>query len=111
MNGKMVVSKPHIALAQQKEDRRAKLQAQFSQVRPVPMVQPIAPRMPMYPLGAPGLGKQLFYGQAPPAIIPPRLDLVYQQQLVPGMRPGAALNAKFLHATGPSGSAGPAAWW
>ncbi|KAG5543501.1 hypothetical protein RHGRI_016284 [Rhododendron griersonianum] len=91
MNGKMVVSKPlYVALAQRKEERRAKLQAQFSQMRPVPMVQPIAPRMPMYPPGAPGLGQQLFYGQAPPAIIPPQAGFGYQQQLVPGMRPGAA---------------------
>uniref|UniRef100_A0A7N0UCF2 PABP n=1 Tax=Kalanchoe fedtschenkoi TaxID=63787 RepID=A0A7N0UCF2_KALFE len=54
MNGKMVISKPlYVAVAQRKEERRARLQAQFSQMRP-----------------APGFG--------------------YQQQLVPGMRPGGA---------------------
>lgn len=47
------------------------MQAQFSQMRPVAMAPTLAPRMPMYPPGAPGLGQQLFYGQAPPAIIPP----------------------------------------
>ncbi|KAH9712016.1 polyadenylate-binding protein [Citrus sinensis] len=50
MNGKMVVSKPlYVALAQRKEERRARLQAQFSQMRP-----PVGPRMPMYPPVAPG---------------------------------------------------------
>lgn len=82
MNGKMVVSKPlYVALAQRKEERRARLQAQFSQMRPA-----VGPRMPMYPPVAPGLGQQLFYGQGPP-IIPPQPGFGYQQQLVPGMRP------------------------
>ncbi|GAV79661.1 RRM_1 domain-containing protein/PABP domain-containing protein [Cephalotus follicularis] len=88
MNGKMVVSKPlYVALAQRKEDRRARLQAQFSQIRPATMGPSVAPRMPMYPSAAPGLGQQLFYGQGPPAIIPPQPGFGYQQQLVPGMRP------------------------
>ncbi|KAJ9159529.1 hypothetical protein P3X46_025035 [Hevea brasiliensis] len=91
MNGKMVASKPlYVALAQRKEDRRARLQAQFSQMRPVAMPPSVAPRMPMYPPGGPGLGQQIFYGQAPPAIIPPQPGFGYQQQLVPGMRPGGA---------------------
>ncbi|KAM4117886.1 hypothetical protein ACJW30_02G160500 [Castanea mollissima] len=88
MNGKMIVSKPlYVALAQRKEDRRAKLQAQFSQLRPPAIATPVAPRMPLYPPGAPGLGQQLFYGQGPPAILPPQPGFGYQQQLVPGMRP------------------------
>lgn len=38
MNGTMVVSKPlYVALAERKEDRRARLQAQFSQMRAVAM--------------------------------------------------------------------------
>ncbi|XP_059457930.1 polyadenylate-binding protein 4-like [Corylus avellana] len=88
MNGKMVVSKPlYVALAQRKEDRKAKLQAQFSQIRPAAVTIPVAPRMPLYQPGAPGLGQQLFYGQGPPAIMPPQPGFGYQQQLVPGMRP------------------------
>nr|XP_016487435.1 PREDICTED: polyadenylate-binding protein 2-like [Nicotiana tabacum] len=91
MNGKMIVSKPlYVALAQRKEERRARLQAQFSQLRPVAMAASMAPRMPMYPPGAPGIGQQLFYGQAPPGMIPPQAGFGYQQQLVPGMRPGGA---------------------
>uniref|UniRef100_A0A5B6ZGK9 Polyadenylate-binding protein n=1 Tax=Davidia involucrata TaxID=16924 RepID=A0A5B6ZGK9_DAVIN len=97
MNGKMIASKPlYVALAQRKEDRRARLQAQFSQMRPVAMAPSVAPRMPMYPPGGPGLGQQIFYGQAPPAIIPPQPGFGYQQQLVPGMRPGGAPMPNFF---------------
>ncbi|KAK3423262.1 hypothetical protein EUGRSUZ_F00193 [Eucalyptus grandis] len=91
MNNKMVVSKPlYVALAQRKEERRARLQAQFSQMRPIAMAPSVGPRMPMYPPGAPGLGQQFLYGQGPPAIIPPQAGFGYHQQLVPGMRPGGA---------------------
>ncbi|KAA8545851.1 hypothetical protein F0562_020698 [Nyssa sinensis] len=97
MNGKMVASKPlYVALAQRKEDRRARLQAQFSQMRPVAIAPSVAPRMPMYPPGGPGLGQQIFYGQAPPAIMPPQPGFGYQQQLVPGMRPGGAPMPNFF---------------
>nr|XP_043635589.1 polyadenylate-binding protein 2-like [Erigeron canadensis] len=89
MNGKMIVSKPlYVALAQRKEERRARLQAQFSQMRPVAMAPSMMAPRPMYPPGAPGMGQQLFYGQAPPAMIPQQGGFGYQQQLVPGMRPG-----------------------
>ncbi|CAO2814843.1 unnamed protein product [Amaranthus hypochondriacus] len=88
MNGKMIVSKPlYVALAQRKEDRRARLQAQFSQMRPVAMTPSVGPRMPMYPPGGPGLGQQIYYGQGPPAMIPPQ-PFGYQHQLMPGIRGG-----------------------
>ncbi|XP_039127560.1 polyadenylate-binding protein 2-like isoform X1 [Dioscorea cayenensis subsp. rotundata] len=91
MNGKMVGSKPlYVAHAQRKEDRKARLQAQFAQMRPVAIPSSVAPRMPIYPAGAPGIGQQLFYGQAPPALIPPQAGFGYQQQLIPGMRTGTA---------------------
>ncbi|KAL0922230.1 hypothetical protein M5K25_006201 [Dendrobium thyrsiflorum] len=97
MNGKMVGIKPlYVALAQRKEERRARLQAQFSQMRPVPMPPNVGPRVPMYPPGAPGIGQQPFYGQAPPTLIPPQPGFGYQQQLVPGMRPGGALMPNFF---------------
>ncbi|KAK7291107.1 hypothetical protein RIF29_05998 [Crotalaria pallida] len=89
MNGKMIAGKPlYVALAQRKEERRARLQAQFSQMRPVALSPSVAPRMQLYPPGAPGLGQQFLYGQGPPAMIPPQAGFGYQQQLVPGMRPG-----------------------
>lgn len=97
MNGKMLVSKPlYVALAQRKEDRRARLQAQFSQMRPVAMPPSVAPRMPMYPPGGPGLGGQMYYGQGPPAIMPPQPAFGYQHQLMPGMRGGAPVPNFFV---------------
>ena len=53
------------------------MQAQFSQVRPPAMAPSVGPRMSMYPPGAPGLGQQLFYGQGPPAIIPPQVIPIF----------------------------------
>lgn len=47
-------------------------QAQFSQMRPMAMTPSVGPRMPMFPPGAPGIGQQIFYGQAPP-MIPPQV--------------------------------------
>ncbi|XP_012489184.1 polyadenylate-binding protein 2 isoform X2 [Gossypium raimondii] len=86
MNGKMVVSKPlYVAVAQRKEERRARLQ--FSQMRPGAMGPTVGPQVPMYPPGAPHFGQQLFYGQGPPAMISPQPGFGYQQQLVPGMMP------------------------
>ncbi|KAK1276178.1 Polyadenylate-binding protein 2 [Acorus gramineus] len=97
MNGKIVVSKPlYVALAQRKEDRRARLQVQFSQMRPFAMAPTVAPRMPMYPPGSPGLAQQMFYGQGPPAMIPAQPGFGYQQPLVPGMRPGGAPMPNFF---------------
>ncbi|KAL1221757.1 Polyadenylate-binding protein 2 [Cardamine amara subsp. amara] len=52
--------------------------------------------MPIYPPGGPGIGQQMFYGQAPHAIIPSQAGYGYQQQLVPGMRPGGALMHNFF---------------
>ncbi|XP_076939644.1 polyadenylate-binding protein 8-like [Bidens hawaiensis] len=108
MNGKMIVSKPlYVALAQHKEERKAMLQAQFSQMRPVAMAPSMmAPRMPMYPLGAPGIGQQLFYSQPPPAIIPPQAGFGYQQQLVPGMRSGGGPMSNFFVPMVPHGQQG-----
>ncbi|XP_027330416.1 polyadenylate-binding protein 2-like isoform X2 [Abrus precatorius] len=92
MNGKMIAGKPlYVALAQRKEERRARLQ-----MRPVAITPSVAPRMPLYPPGAPGLGQQFLYGQGPPAMIPPQAGFGYQQQLVPGMRPGGAPMPSFF---------------
>ncbi|KAI8027784.1 Polyadenylate-binding protein 8 [Camellia lanceoleosa] len=73
MNGKMVVSKPlYVAYAELKEDRRVRLQAQFSQMHAVAMVPSVAPCTPIKPLCGLGLGQQIFGGQAPPAITLPQ---------------------------------------
>ncbi|KAM0943181.1 hypothetical protein DsansV1_C13g0119541 [Dioscorea sansibarensis] len=95
MNGKMIGGKPlYVALAQRKEERRARLQAQFSQMRPIAMAP--TPRIPMYAPGTPGMGQQVFYGQGPPALIPPQPGFGYQQPLVPGMRPGGPMPNFFM---------------
>ncbi|KAJ7516723.1 hypothetical protein O6H91_22G068600 [Diphasiastrum complanatum] len=91
MNGKMLGSKPiYVALAQRKEDRKARLQAQFAQMRnPVPVSPTVATSLPMYSGGAPGMGQQIFYGQPPPGLIPPQAaGFGYQQQILAGLRPG-----------------------
>jgi hypothetical protein len=36
------------------------------------MGPPMGPRMPMFPPGGPGVGQQMFYGQAPP-LMPPQV--------------------------------------
>ncbi|XP_020243055.1 polyadenylate-binding protein 2-like [Asparagus officinalis] len=96
MNGKMVGGKPlYVAHAQRKEDRKARLQAQFSQMGPG-MAPVGVPRMPIFPPGAPPLGQQLFYGQAPPALIPPQPGFGYQPSMVPGMRPAGGHMPNFF---------------
>ncbi|CAL5333738.1 unnamed protein product [Camellia sinensis] len=106
MNGKMVVSKPlYVAHAQRKEDRRARLQAQFSQMRPVAMAPSVTPRMPMYPPGGPGIGQQIFYGQAPPAIMPPQAWFWVSATTCSRHEAWWGSHAKFLHAYGSAGSA------
>ncbi|KAK3002048.1 hypothetical protein RJ639_021341 [Escallonia herrerae] len=113
MNGKMLVSKPlYVALAQRKEERRVRLQAQFSQMRPVAMAPSIAPRMPIYAPGAPDSSLGTFFGHLIAQVITESsshgrvsdenivwLALAgfgYQQQLVPGMRPGGAPMPNFF---------------
>ncbi|XP_042400669.1 polyadenylate-binding protein 2-like isoform X1 [Zingiber officinale] len=96
MNGKMVGGKPlYVALAQRKEERKARLQAQFSQVRPAAIMPNVGPRVPIYS-SAPGMGQQIFYGQPPPALVPPQPGFGFQQQLIPGMRPGGAPIPNFV---------------
>ncbi|KAF3642946.1 hypothetical protein FXO37_22264 [Capsicum annuum] len=48
--------------------------AQFLQIHPIGMESLVAPRMPMYPPGGPGVGQQIFYGQPQPALLPPQTD-------------------------------------
>ncbi|KAJ3695450.1 hypothetical protein LUZ60_000827 [Juncus effusus] len=97
MNGKMVSGKPlYVAVAQRKEDRKARLQQQFAQLRPtVAMAPPMGPRMPMYPPGAP-VGQQMFYGQPPAPLMGPQPGFGFQQQMMPGMRPGGPVPPNYF---------------
>lgn len=72
LNGKMVGAKPlYVALAQRKEDRRMRLQAQFAQRSMGP--GGMAPMYGMPPPGVPGGGMPgMYYGQPPPGMMPPQ---------------------------------------
>ncbi|KAE9586198.1 hypothetical protein Lal_00000810 [Lupinus albus] len=108
MNSKMIAGKPlYVALAQRKEERRARLQAQFSQMRPIAITPSVAPRMQLFPPGAPGLGQQFLYGQGPPAMIPQQAGFGYQHQLVPGTRPGSGPMPRFFLPMVQQGKQGP----
>ncbi|XP_051124548.1 polyadenylate-binding protein 2-like [Andrographis paniculata] len=109
MNGRMVIRKPlYVAVAERKKDRTARLQAQFSQRRAVPtMLPPVGPRMPpIYPPVAAAMGQQLYFGQGPPAIVPPQAGYGYQPHLAPGMCPGGAPIHNFFVPVVPPGQQG-----
>jgi polyadenylate-binding protein len=86
MNGKMVGSKPlYVALAQRKEERSARLQAAFAQMR-TPVGPAVPTSLPMYHPGTPGMGPQMpYYGQHPSGPIPLQPQFGYQPQII---RPG-----------------------
>ncbi|KAJ7298852.1 hypothetical protein O6H91_05G074200 [Diphasiastrum complanatum] len=93
MNGRMVGSKPlYVALAQRKEERKARLQAQFSQFcAPVGISSTLPATLPPHHPGSPGLGQQIFYRQPPLGLVPPQpAGFGYQQQILAGIRPGGA---------------------
>ncbi|KAM7507952.1 hypothetical protein LguiA_018405 [Lonicera macranthoides] len=95
MNGKMIGRKPlYVAVAQRKEERRARLQAQFAQVRAPGAITPLPTGIPGFHPGAPRLApQQIYFGQGTPGLIPPQpAGYGFQQQLLPGIRPGVAPN-------------------
>ncbi|KAB2635334.1 polyadenylate-binding protein 3 [Pyrus ussuriensis x Pyrus communis] len=93
MNGKMIGRKPlYVAVAQRKEERKARLQARFAQIRAPGGMMPSG--LPGYHAGAPRLApQQLYYGQGSPGLLPQQpAGYGFQQQLLPGMRPGVGPN-------------------
>lgn len=96
MNGKMIGRKPlYVAVAERKEERKARLQAHFSHLRAPGGMAPALPSgLPGFHPGAPRLApQQLYFGQGTPGIIPPQpAGYGFQQQLMPGIRPGVAPN-------------------
>ncbi|KAE8667446.1 CBS domain-containing protein CBSX1 [Hibiscus syriacus] len=108
MNGKMVVSKPlYVALAQKKEERRARLQAQFSQIRPISLT-PSAAHANVPTWWSRSWAANILWSRASDYV--PQPGFGYQQQLVPGMRPGGS-HAKLLCTNGSARPAGSASWW
>ncbi|XP_004496416.1 polyadenylate-binding protein 3 isoform X2 [Cicer arietinum] len=95
MNGKLVGRKPlFVAVAQRKDERKARLQAHFAQIRAPAGMAPLPAGIPGYHSGAPRLApQQLYFGQGTPSFIPPQpAGFGFQQQMLPGMRPGVAPN-------------------
>mmetsp|Transcript_17037 Transcript_17037/g.27340 ORF Transcript_17037/g.27340 Transcript_17037/m.27340 type:complete len:610 (-) Transcript_17037:1292-3121(-) len=69
MNGKMAGTKPlYVALAQRKEDRRMRLQAQFAQRA---ITSGGMPNMGPYGMPPPGVPGAMYYGQPPPGMVGP----------------------------------------
>lgn len=97
LSNRIIVNKPlYVALAERKEERKARMQAQFAVRSPVGMTPTVVTSMPMYPPVAPGLGQQIFYGQGHTQLLPPQPSgYGYQQQFIPGMRPGGAQMPNF----------------
>jgi len=84
MNGKMVKGKPlYVALAQRKEERQARLKAQFTARTGLPAG--LQPGMPMYPGGPAVAGNQIYF---PPQVGMPPQPGMYPT-MMPGVRPGA----------------------
>nr|KYP62044.1 Polyadenylate-binding protein 3 [Cajanus cajan] len=89
MNGKMIGRKPlYVAVAQRKEERKARLQAQFSQLQAPSGMTPLSPYHP----AAPRLPQPLYYGQGAGLVAPQPTGYGFQQQLMPSMRPGVSPN-------------------
>eukprot|EP00244_Chara_vulgaris_P004583 TRINITY_DN19052_c0_g2_i4.p1 TRINITY_DN19052_c0_g2~~TRINITY_DN19052_c0_g2_i4.p1 ORF type:complete len:671 (+),score=136.30 TRINITY_DN19052_c0_g2_i4:174-2186(+) len=99
MNGRMIRSKPlYVALAQRKEERKARLQAQFSSQRLNTGVATVPANVQLYHPAAPGMGQQIFYGQPHPGLMPqPNVGFGYQQQvLAASIRPGVQVQNYFV---------------
>ncbi|KAL6984242.1 hypothetical protein U1Q18_017621 [Sarracenia purpurea var. burkii] len=95
MNGKMIGRKPlYVAVAQRREERRAQLQAHFSHLQAPGALAPLPPGRPGFHPGTPRLAPQQFYfSQGVPGLLPPQpAGYGFQQQVLPGMRPGVAPN-------------------
>ncbi|KAM5562152.1 polyadenylate-binding protein 3 [Rosa sericea] len=95
MNGKMIGRKPlYVAVAQRKEERKARLQARFAQIRAPGGMTPLPSGIPGFHPGAPRLSpQQLYFGQGTPGLLPHQpAGYGFQQQILPGMRPGVAPN-------------------
>lgn len=97
MNGKMVGKKPlYVAIAQRKEERKARLQAHFAQIRtPGPIAPPpLQSSLPGYP-GAARVPPPIYFGQGGPSVIHPQPSgYGFPQQIIPGIRPG--VNPSFM---------------
>ncbi|KAL8144299.1 hypothetical protein V2J09_017331 [Rumex salicifolius] len=105
MNGKMVGRKPlYVAVAQRKEERQARLQAHFAQLRAQAGLSPVSPRMPGFHPGATRMApQQLYLGQGNSGLLSSQpTGYGFQHQIY---RPGVAPNfmVPYLPRQGPHG--------
>ncbi|KAF5208442.1 Polyadenylate-binding protein [Thalictrum thalictroides] len=93
MNGKMIGRKPlYVAVAQHKENRKARLQAHFAQIRGPVNMAPVPSGVIGFHHWGPRIAPQrLYLGQGAHGL-PPQFAYGFQQQLLPGIRPGVAPN-------------------
>ncbi|KAL5975102.1 hypothetical protein ACLOJK_031778 [Asimina triloba] len=90
MSGKYMGKKPlYVAVAQRREERKAKLQAHFAQFRGQGVAANLPSSVSGFHPGVPRLApQQLYYGQGAPGPIPPQpAGYGFQQSLLPGFRP------------------------
>ncbi|XP_047326593.1 polyadenylate-binding protein 2-like [Impatiens glandulifera] len=104
MNGKMIGKKPlYVAVAQRKEERRARLQAQFAQIQSQGNISQLGAGMHgFHHPGGTRVGNsqhQLYFGQGMPAgILPSQAGGGYSfpQHLAPGIRPPPGVPQNFF---------------
>ncbi|XP_021737654.1 polyadenylate-binding protein 5-like [Chenopodium quinoa] len=95
MNGKMIGKKPiFVAIAQRKEERKARLQAHFAQAHLHGGMAPLPTGMHGFYPGSPRLApQQLYFGQGAPGMLSPHpAGYGFQQQILSGIRPGVPPN-------------------
>ncbi|KAK4482063.1 hypothetical protein RD792_011589 [Penstemon davidsonii] len=99
-NGKMIGGKPlYVAVAQRKDERKAWLQAHFSQMQTPGTMSPMSPLSGMHGIhpNTPRLAQQqLYFGQiGPGGLIPPQAAAAgygFQQQHLSGLQPAIPSN-------------------
>ncbi|KGN46107.2 polyadenylate-binding protein 3 [Cucumis sativus] len=110
MNGKMKGRKPlYVAVAQRKEERKARLQAQFAQIRAAGGISSLPSGIPGFHPGAARVSpQQMYYGQGNPGLAPPQpAGYGFQPQLMSGMRPGMGPNFLMPYQFQRQGQPGP----
>lgn len=110
MNGKMKGRKPlYVAVAQRKEERKARLQAQFAQIRATGGISSLPSGMAGFHPGPPRVSpQQVYFGQGNPGLVPPQpAGYGFQPQLMSGMRPSMGPNFLMPYQFQRQGQAGP----
>ncbi|KAK2366705.1 polyadenylate-binding protein [Trifolium repens] len=95
MKGKIIEKKPlYVSVAERKEQRKARLQARFSQIQALGGIAPLHAGAVGYHPGAPKIApQQLYFGQGTPGFVPSQpAGYGFQQQFMPSMQSSVAPN-------------------